>query len=796
MWLLHTSTGELRWFNSNERVRYAILSHVWTKDEQTFEQVRALHHSGGGLAHVSDKIRNFCVFARARGYTWVWVDTCCIDKTSSSELSEAINSMFKWYASAAECVAFLADVPEHQNPSSPGSAFRRSRWFTRGWTLQELIAPREVLFVGEQWTVLGSKGSLKAVIAEVTNIVADVLTHEQSFETISVAERMSWAAKRETTRMEDEAYCLMGLFSIYMPTIYGEGRNAFTRLQEEILRTTSDQTIFAWGPIWTGVGESALRRMRWGGSMDTLPDGLVRFPDDWVIGTPWEDGCERLLAVSPRQFAACQGITSLSSESFAEALRRFFHHRVAMSFGNIFQWLRYNVDHPEVRIDNHTLSRFTVHGDGVSARMPTCVYQTRLVGLLACRWTTGHILAIMLQKVGSTGLCSVGNSLGTVLSYWHASAREMRFRIREIPIEQMFKHPLNLLGPIIPTIPYRIVLDTLKMREFTIPHRIPHPDLALAGPERPALAHWPRCEIIIPPWSFHALKDQGFRFFLLNAPPGHSLGPSPQDQVAAPVSDPLNFALITNPPHFKLSQLTRSFVLLRLILPATAAAIDILLRPCSAPFNTHDHSETFHISAAYCTRDLVVSSSPPAEDSADLSGPTPLESHPLAKLPPSEPSVFQNQAFLATAYSPCIGLSEAGQCTDRTLRKSITLMHPTLTTWAIHISSDRIAQGSINMYSLGIEARWLITDGLANVRQAAASAESSQAGAAFESLNASRQFEQPELGRTSREETNISRSSGIAGDVDSRTQCGRPGAAQPEDNIDDSESPSRPETSR
>ncbi|RDX44676.1 HET-domain-containing protein [Lentinus brumalis] len=229
MWLLHTSSGELRCFNSNERVRYAILSHVWDNNEQTFQQVQALQHSGG-LAQASDKIRNFCEFARKRGYEWVWVDTCCIDKMSSAELSEAINSMFQWYQSASECVAFLADVPETEDLASPKSAFRRSRWFTRGWTLQELIAPREVLFVGEHWHILGSKHSMTSLVDSITAIGTDVLTHAAFVDEVSVAARMSWASKRHTTRVEDEAYSLMGLFGIYMPT-------------EEILRTIPDDSI-------------------------------------------------------------------------------------------------------------------------------------------------------------------------------------------------------------------------------------------------------------------------------------------------------------------------------------------------------------------------------------------------------------------------------------------------------------------------------------------------------------------------------------------------------------------------
>lgn len=191
-----------------------------------------------------------CVVARRDGFRYIWIDSCCIDKTSSSELSEAINSMFNWYRDAQLCYAFLADVPSESGSDDPrahGSRFRRSRWFTRGWTLQELVAPRWVLFLSDQWTLLGTKDTLAGVIEAVTRIDTGVLKHEKSLDSASVAQRMSWAATRQTTRVEDQAYSLLGIFGINMPTLYGEGEQAFRRLQEEILRKIPDQTMFAWG---------------------------------------------------------------------------------------------------------------------------------------------------------------------------------------------------------------------------------------------------------------------------------------------------------------------------------------------------------------------------------------------------------------------------------------------------------------------------------------------------------------------------------------------------------------------
>ena len=174
------------------------------------------------------------------GYYYVWADTVCIDKSSSAELQEAIKSMWRWYRQARECYVFLADVVEP-------TQFECSRWWTRGWTLQELIAPQHVIFVTKDWTILGTRRSLSNVINSVTLIpiwaLEQGLPNRSDF---TIAERMSWASERQTTRVEDQAYSLMGLFDVNMPMLYGEGRKAFTRLQEEIIRRSSDQTIFAW----------------------------------------------------------------------------------------------------------------------------------------------------------------------------------------------------------------------------------------------------------------------------------------------------------------------------------------------------------------------------------------------------------------------------------------------------------------------------------------------------------------------------------------------------------------------
>lgn len=174
------------------------------------------------------------------------MDTCCIDKTSSAELSEAINSMYRWYQKAEVCYAFLSDVPSSEDPHKEESAFRKSRWFTRGWTLQELIAPVHLTFFGSDWEDIGSKLNLKVLISAITKVDARALAGSRILNGWNVAQKMSWASRRVTTREEDIAYCLMGLFDINMPMLYGEGKKAFLRLQEEIIRNSQDETIFAW----------------------------------------------------------------------------------------------------------------------------------------------------------------------------------------------------------------------------------------------------------------------------------------------------------------------------------------------------------------------------------------------------------------------------------------------------------------------------------------------------------------------------------------------------------------------
>lgn len=257
MWLLSTARAELQFVADPSSVSggYAILSHTWTNKEQSFQDLelvrqRCNESDQNPRDHVSTKVRNCCVQAERYGYKWVWIDSCCIDKTNDAELSEAIDSMFRWYEHSKLCFAFLEDVPSHDDISAENSAFRRARYHTRGWTLQELLAPAVMIFVSDEWKQLGTKQELASLLQDITGIPSHYLTRQSSFLDAPISMRMMWASRRNTTRVEDEAYCLLGLFGIKMPTIYGEGRQAFQRLQHEIVKRSlvdSDTTLFVWG---------------------------------------------------------------------------------------------------------------------------------------------------------------------------------------------------------------------------------------------------------------------------------------------------------------------------------------------------------------------------------------------------------------------------------------------------------------------------------------------------------------------------------------------------------------------
>ena len=224
---------------------YVVLSHTWgaAGQEVTLQDFQSRFNEQriekAGFAKIL-----FCSDQAAQhGYEYFWIDTCCIDKTNYVELTEAINSMFRWYRGAARCYVYLSDVKvgESQNNDWQDD-FINSRWFTRGWTLQELLAPKSVEFFSSDGIRLGDKSSLEGEIHRITGIAIDAL-RGRSLSDFSVSERIKWATKRKTTRKEDEAYSLLGIFDVYMPLIYGERERAFVRLREQIDRSLQGTNV-------------------------------------------------------------------------------------------------------------------------------------------------------------------------------------------------------------------------------------------------------------------------------------------------------------------------------------------------------------------------------------------------------------------------------------------------------------------------------------------------------------------------------------------------------------------------
>ncbi|KAH9889552.1 hypothetical protein C8Q73DRAFT_708063 [Cubamyces lactineus] len=371
MYLIDTKTFLLHPFNEGSVPPYAILSHVWNGNEQKPPQSRFVKGQdrgkrGGPISRVIDrarhtpspKLRGACKKAREDGFKWLWTDTDCIDTSNSAELSEAINSMFVWYRDAVMCYAYLHDVPPNEDPHPPQSSFRRSRWFRRTWTLQELIAPASIIFLSSDWQPIGAKRSLAELIESITGIDRLVLTHRRPLEDVSIACRMSWAASREARREEDRAYSLMGIFGVHLSTIYGEGNHAFVRLQEEILKHTSDQSIFAWG--------SSLREYQ-SGAFVTIAKGH---------NYEQHKDSQPLLASSPADFASCADISSILLSEFAE-----------------------KINLPEnVPIYTHT-------GAGIRTALPMVPLSPgqelgacdAMLGLLGCIDTRGRLLALFLR---------------------------------------------------------------------------------------------------------------------------------------------------------------------------------------------------------------------------------------------------------------------------------------------------------------------------------------------------------------------------------------------------------------
>lgn len=293
MWLIDVETRRLAEFVGINVPPYAILSHTWVSGQEvTFQEMRspagldptALSKSGWG------KIDKTCRQTAQDGLKYAWVDTCCIDKSSSAELSEAINSMFRWYKRAAICYVFLSGLAHFDWSEDAGelqASIEHCRWFSRSWTLQELIAPLHIDFYDEDWEFCFTKEMASEALARITGIGCDILNHKIDLSSVSVAQKMSWAATRESTRIEDLAYSLLGIFGINMPLLYGEEERAFLRLQAEIISSCPDPTILAW-----------MQRL------ETSEDYLEDLDDSY----------SGVMASSPSSFQDCAEVKSLSNQ--------------------------------------------------------------------------------------------------------------------------------------------------------------------------------------------------------------------------------------------------------------------------------------------------------------------------------------------------------------------------------------------------------------------------------------------------------------------------------------------------
>lgn len=267
MRLINVKTRNLEEYYGSNIPRYAILSHRWEDEEVVFHDWQ---HNRDEIKHRKGyfKIIHACEQAERDNLEYLWCDTNCINKSDLSELSEAINSMFSWYRDSETCYAYLSDVSQlspldldelqcyGSDPNKKledihgagASALLKSKWFTRGWTLQELLAPVKVHFYSQDWIHIADRGQLAKAISRAAHIDCNALTDDpEPLKNFSVAIRMSWASERITTRFEDEAYCLLGIFDVQMPLLYGEGVKAFQRLQKEIIQQgLADQSLLAW----------------------------------------------------------------------------------------------------------------------------------------------------------------------------------------------------------------------------------------------------------------------------------------------------------------------------------------------------------------------------------------------------------------------------------------------------------------------------------------------------------------------------------------------------------------------
>ena len=314
-------------FGDDEVIKYAILSHRWIEQEVDYDEFVDLakmdkeERTEIRRREGYRKILQSCEQTKKDGYRWLWVDTCCIDKRSSAELSEAINSMYRWYENSRICYAYLHDVhgssfPTALNNEKYPNSMGWPEWFSRGWTLQEMIAPRNVQFFNKDWHPIGDKRTLAPILESITRVPQHILKEGLSSNHPCVAQIMSWAANRTTTRVEDRAYSIMGLLDVNMPMLYGEGKKSFHRLQLEIIRMSNDHSIFAWSCEGTKAQVGSV-----------LADDPSFFRD-----------CDKMELMEPDEYKECH------QKHFGTYIGDFDHHR----FGtfNLNNWASGSVASP------------------------------------------------------------------------------------------------------------------------------------------------------------------------------------------------------------------------------------------------------------------------------------------------------------------------------------------------------------------------------------------------------------------------------------------------------------------
>ena len=238
-----------------DKIQYAVLSHCWCtagENELPFHEIKNLTIDAADKLQKLDgyqRILGACKKAYDDGIEWLWAMPYCVPWGNGTDVSEAVNAMYRWCANSKRCYAYLHDV----NKDHPfiETSINNSKWFLCSWTLQPSIACRDMEFVDCNWTKIRNKANMAPALSSITGIPEQALTDGLPGPynpcRPSVAQIMSWASKRETRRVEDQAYSLLGLFGVHLSVRYGEEEIAFQRLQEAIIKEyNNDHTIFAW----------------------------------------------------------------------------------------------------------------------------------------------------------------------------------------------------------------------------------------------------------------------------------------------------------------------------------------------------------------------------------------------------------------------------------------------------------------------------------------------------------------------------------------------------------------------